>query len=201
MKYDKRINGIWKCCSKKLSRYSLSSARLDADRKTVVATDGHILTAVDVSDLMDDGEESFLIPLEALKFAQSLSKEDSPVVRIEGRGDSVCVIQGGRDIHFYYPPANAAFPQWESATPASMNNYKPCVTISAELLLSLSDSLRGAEDPSGVCLWIKDKDSQIVVTHPLAKGKYSVLMPMRGEIVVPNKFWEKKVVEEKKAGA
>jgi len=199
MKYDKRLNGIWKCCSRVMSRYPLGSARFDADKKLVVATDGRILTAVNVSDLVDSAEASFYLPLEALKFAQSLLKKDSPVVRIEAKGDVVAVSHGGLDLRLYYPPANADFPKWESATPDSMEGYKACVTLSAELLLSLSDALRGDKDQvNGVSLWVKDSLSQVVITHPRIKGKYAVMMPMRGVVQEPKKFW---VSEEKKAVA
>lgn len=197
MKYDKRLNGIWKCCTKEMSRYSLNSARFDSDLKTVVATDGHILTAVNVTDLIDKDEQSFCIPLEALKFAQTLLKKDSPVIRITAKKDAVVVSQGGMDLRMYYPKADAAFPKWESATPSTMEGYKGVVTLSAELLLALSDSLKGGESVNGVSLWIKDGASQIIVTHPRAKGKYAVMMPMRGQMMTPEKFWVKEAGEVK----
>jgi hypothetical protein len=194
MKYDKRLNNIWKSCSKEESRFALASLHLDVPKKSIVSTDGHMITITDVSDFIDKDEESYLIPSEAFKFAQSISKKNAPPVRIEKRDKAVAVVSSGLDRRFYYPGDKSMFPKWEAAIP-DHDEYKSRIVFSAELLLQLSQSIQGSGPSCGVSVWFKDRESPLIVSLGIPENRYALLMPMRGEPKMPAKFWVKKPLD------
>lgn len=200
MKYDKRLNNIWKSCSTELTRYKLGSVKLDADKKVLVSTDGHMLVVTDVSDLLDAGEKSFLIPSSALKFSQSVSKKNAPPVRIEKREKAVAVVVGGLDQRLYCPGDASQFPRWEAVAP-DPEVYKNCILVDPALLSRLYEAIYGEDFRGGVVLWFKDATSPMIVGRTGISKRYSLLMPMLGEKNMPAKFWDKKEPKAKKAVA
>jgi DNA polymerase III sliding clamp (beta) subunit (PCNA family) len=192
MKYSQALKGMWCGASKEESRYTLRAVYIDADKKAAVVTDGHLLAIMDVSDLLEDEEKSFLIPVDALRAADALfvkfkprtAKAKAPDVFIRAAEDSVTVSVGGSRRSQSFDKMHGQFPQWAAVFPKETEKYTTSIFLSEELLLSLAKSLAGTEKrSSGICLSVCDDKSVILVTRQssMMGGRKScgLLMPMR----------------------
>ena len=150
MKYAEKLKNIWNIATTEETRYIFNCIQIDAEKKVAVATDGRCMAVIDVTDLLETEEKSFLIPAQAIKAAHQLlvteqarfrskadKKNDRPVF-IRATEDSVTVFVGEskRGVSFVLPKGQ--FPQWERVLPQKMGDYKPAITLDATLLLKLS---------------------------------------------------------------
>jgi hypothetical protein len=183
----------------------IETIKIDADKKVAVATDGHCMAVIDVTDLLEPEEKSFLIPAPAVKAAQQLlvterarfrSKEDKKKARpvfIRSSEDSVTVFVGGsrRGVSFDIPTGR--FPQWERVV-TKPEGYKFGITVDAAILLRLTDALHnGPVRHQGVSLFVKDEKSPIIVSVESDSKSFALLMAQRGEYKQPTPFWIPKV--------
>ena len=205
MKYAEKLKNLWKCASggktRYSTRYSMTCISIDADKKVAVATDGHILAAIDITDLLETGEKSFLLPGEALKAAQQLlisersrwrTKNDklnkTRPVFIQATEDAVTVFVSTSRRGQSFDKPKQDFPKWEGIIPKP-DGYGLGVTLDIELLLNLTDGIRsGAFHKSGVSLFIKDKASPIVVSMGNDTKTYGMMMSMRLGYSFPKPF-------------
>lgn len=197
MIYHDRLKWIHKSCATEDGSYTLAGFYVDAEKKVAVATDGHALVALDVFDLLEPEEKSFVVPIEAAKAAQAFFAKQKRLkipkrVFVRCDGETVAVSQeGSRRAQFFDKP-RGQFPQWTAvATPPK--DYKHAITISAGLLHRLSEAMHGdysRED--GVTLYVKDATSAIFVgvSSLLGLKTLGVLMPMRNQCAMPTEFWK-----------
>lgn len=202
MKYAEKLKNLWKCASGDETRYFMNCISIDADKKVAVATDGHILAAIDITDLLETGEKSFLLPGEALKAAQQLltsergrwrSKNDkinkTRPVFIQATEDAVTVFVGTSRRGQSFDKPKKDFPKWEGIIP-KQEGYGLGVELDPELLLKLADGIRsGAFHKSGVSLFVKDEASPIVVSMGNDTKTYGMTMLMRLGYSFPKPFW------------
>lgn len=200
MKYSERLKNLWKATSVGKSRYTLGAVQIDTEKKIAVATDGHMLSIVDVADLLDPGEKTFLLPVDALKAARLLYLEEKKKhprgrvsemrpVKIQKTDDSVTVVVGSSKRGQSFDLMSGVYPSWDKVIPDS-KGYETSITFSIGLLCKLAESMRGdfkMED--AVSLSVKAKDQTVIVTVNGNSPSYGLLMPMRTECHTPKMFW------------
>ena len=196
MRYDERLKNLWKASSREESRYALSAARLDCEKKVIVATDGHMLAVLDVEDLIESGEKSFTIPVDALRAAQAFFVSEKRKwmklrkdIFIRSNEDSVTVTVGSSKRGQSFEPETRTYPDWQAVTSIG-KDHKFGITMSVGLLMRLADSMRGnfkAED--AVSLSVKDTESAVIVGVNGNGRAYGMLMPMRVPYKMPKRFW------------
>lgn len=196
MKYDERLKNLWKACSREKTRYILNAARLDCERKVIIATDGHMLAVLDVKDLIESDEKSLTIPVDALRAAQTFfmaEKRKAQKLRkdifIRGNGDSVTVTVGASKRGQSFEPETRTYPDWQAVCGGG-EGYKLVITVSAGLLMRLAESMRGnfkADD--AVSLSVKDAQSAVLVAVNGNATSCGILMPMRITPEMPTRFW------------
>ena len=203
MKYAEKLKNLWKCAADHDdTRYSVTCISIDADKKVAVATDGKILAAIDITDLLETGEKSFLLPGEALKAAHQLivsergrwrTKNDklykTRPVSIQATEDAVTVFVGSSMRGQSFDKPKITFPKWEGIIP-KQEGYGLGVALDTELLLKLTDGIRsGAFHKSGVSLFVKDEESPIVVSIGNDTKTYGMMMSMPIRYSFPKPFW------------
>lgn len=196
MRYDERLKNLAKVCTCEESRYALNAARLDCEKKVIAATDGHVLAVIDVTDLIEPEEKSFTIPVDALKAAQSFfavekrrEKKLQRCIFIRNVDDSVIVSVRQSKRGQSFDCETRQYPQW-AAVPPTGKEHKLGITMSVGLLTNLALAMRGnykAED--AVSIFVKDKESAVLVSVTSANKTYGMLMPMRIEHKMPKRFW------------
>lgn len=197
MRYHERLKNIWKACSGEESRYALQAALVDPEKKVIVATDGHMLVVLDVSDLLEPEDTKFLIPVDALKAAQALymaQKRREQKVRlavfIRATEDAVTVTVGNTKRIQSFDRETHTYPEWEAVT-CSTDGYKAEIVVSLSLLTALVDAMRGTyKDEDSVTILVKEKEKPTIVTVGAPGKSYGMLMPMRSEHVKPTRFWQ-----------
>ena len=203
MKYAEKLKNLWKCAADHDdTRYSMTCISIDADKKVAVATNGKILAAIDITDLLETGEKSFLLPGEALKAAHQLivsergrwrTKNDklykTRPVSIQATEDAVTVFVGSSRRGQSFDKPKITFPQWEGIIP-NPKGYGLGVALDTKLLLKLADGIRsGAFHESGVSLFFKDEAWPIVVSMGNDTKNYGLIMAMRLGYSFPKPFW------------
>jgi DNA polymerase III sliding clamp (beta) subunit (PCNA family) len=201
MKYSERLKNLWKATSVEESRYTPRAVQIDAEKKIAVATDGHMLSIVDVKDLLDPEEKTFLLPVDALKAARLLYLEEKKKhprgrvsemrpVKIQKTDDSVTVVVGSSKRGQSFDLMNGVYPAWDKVIPDA-KGYETSITFSIGLLCKLAESMRGdfkMEDT--VSLSVKTKDHPVLVTVNGNSPSYGILVPMRTKHHAPKMFWE-----------
>ena len=205
MEYTERLKNLWKCAGSTLDRENLTSIKIDSEKKVAVASDGRLIAVIDVTDLLEPEEKSFLIPAPAIKAAQQLlvterarfrSKADKkkarPVfIRSSEFSVTVFVGQSHRGVSFDLPTGQ--FPQWEVVV-TKLEGYKFGITLDASLLIRLTDALHnGIVRHQGVSLFVKDEASPIIVGVESDSKYFALLSPMRVQQNQPTPFWIPKV--------
>lgn len=197
MRYDERLKNMWKACARDESRYALQAALVDPDKKVIVATDGHMLAVLDVSDLLEPEEKQFLIPVDAFKAAQSLfaaekrkEKKLRRAIFIRSTDDAVTVTVGYSKRSQSFDKETRTYPQWEAVT-CSTDGYEAEIVVSMSLLTALVDAMRGTyKIEDSVTIHFKKKDKATIVSVGAPRKSYGMLMPMRSEHTKPTQFWK-----------
>ncbi len=205
MKYDSRLAKLFKAASKEESRYTLKAIKVDAITKVAIATDGHLLAAINIADLLEENETSFLVPVDAMKAADKLSRgRNAGTVHIIEHENRIALKQR-ENIVQTFDPISGQFPNYQAVIPseqATKEHYKAAITISAELLLNLADALRGNDGNStALTLWIKDADSCVIAAgYQAGTSTYGVIMPCRGSSNLKEAlpFWANRDAKSKK---
>lgn len=208
MLYHPAIRKLSKITPNYQTSYLLSAVYLDAEARTAVSTDGHAMAIIDASNLIEDGETSFLIPVDALKAADSLfsklgrtlSKRDRAGAQVYIRaGDGIVTVSSPltKRAEIFELPAGQ-FPAWNKVIPQKAGDWKS-VCLDAQLLLRLAEALDGQRKEMGLTLFVKAESDAIMVaaTGAGVRQSFGVLMPRRDAVVFPAKFWtEKKPVAD-----
>ncbi len=207
MKYAEKLKNIWKIAATEETRYILSCIQIDAEKKVAVATDGICLAVIDVTDLLETEEKSFLIPAQAIKAAHQLlvterarfrskaDKKNARPVFIRAIEDSVTVFVGESKRGVSFDRPGGQFPQWQAIANGTMDGYNLAIELDPSLLLKLSDALRNGNfiRSMGVSLYVKDGASPIIVCVECESKTFGLLMRMRNVIAKPTQFWIPKV--------
>ena len=159
------------CAKKGDARYFIQNPHLDAEKKILWATNGHILSRVPVET--SDTDTTGYISLEAIKYAAAVSKATKSASEISANG--------GLDI------GGTSFERPEHKFPAVDQIYdetvakEPVVTISfnAQLLHDLAASLSECGKAGKVTLNINGPKEAILVTSLDSKEATGLLMPTR----------------------
>lgn len=196
MIYHEKLKNIWKTASKEdASRYSIHNVMVDVDKKVIVSTDGHAMTMISIDGLIEDGEKSFMVPVEALKAAHTMYTRKARGLRlkvyIRATDDEIIVsMQGTKNAHSFDLP-KGTYPQWDAII-APPEKYAAKVTIDAELLSRLSLALNGEVRCSGVILYVTDDPAKQIYVTVNRTDSIGTIMPMRIEATnPPSRFWEK----------
>ena len=205
MKYGEALKNIWKAVSTEDSRYMLRAIKIDAEKEVAVATDGHVLCAIDITTLLEPGEKSFLLPPEAIKAARQLyiqeraryrsklNKDKARPVFMRGGADAVTVFVGESKRGQSYDVLSGTYPTWEAECPKP-EGYEKRICLSVGLLTSLVAALQGSEQRSdGVTLYAKTEADPILVSTTGRHQGYGLLMPMRADHGQAKQFWVPKV--------
>lgn len=196
MIYHEKLKNLWKVASKEdASRYSIHDIMMDVDKKVIVATDGHAMTMLSIDGLIEDGEKSFMIPVEALKAAHTMYNRVARglglKVYIRATEEEIIVSRQGTKNAHSFDLTQGTYPQWDAII-APPEKYAAKVTLDAEILSSLSLALNGEDRCSGIILYVSaDPEKQIYVTVNRTDS-LGTIMPMRLETTnQPSRFWEK----------
>jgi hypothetical protein len=209
MKYSPTLRKLWKVNPDYESRYVLNAIYLDCEHGCAVATDGHGMAIVDATALIEQGEASFLIPVDALKAADrllnkviqsaGLKKKNKPdvTVNIRAAGDAVTVSSPLTRRSETFDKLSGQFPQWDKVIPSAGDGWHQ-VCIDASLLLRLAEALDGQRKEQGVTLFVKGESDAIVVapTGPRFLQSVGILMPRRDLGQFPKPFWKKPAAQE-----
>jgi hypothetical protein len=197
MIYHEKLKNLWKVASKEdASRYSIHDIMMDVDKKVIVATDGHAMTMLSIDGLIEDGEKSFMIPIEALKTAQTMYNRVARglglKVYIRANEEEIIVSRlSTKNARIFDRPMGTYYPQW-NAIIAPPEKYAAKLTIDAELLSRLSLALNGDDLCSGVILYVTDDPEKQIYVTVNRTDSLGTIMPMRLETTnPPSRFWEK----------
>lgn len=175
MLYDKRYRPEV-CASSDEAREVLANVHFDAQKRCMVATDGHVLVKVPV-DCVDDHDTTGPIPVAALKAANKHGGKREPLATMHANG-SVMLASGVTMPR----PEDIVFPDWERVIPTDFGQQSVTFTINADLLARIQKALGS----NGVTLTVRvDGDGMApILVKPndaisKADGALGVLMPMR----------------------
>lgn len=197
MIYHEKLKNIWKTASKEdASRYSIHNVMVDVDKKVIVSTDGHAMITLSIDSLIEGGEKSFMVPVEALKAAHTMYTRKARGLRlkvyIRATDDEIIVSMQGTKKKSIYDRPKGTYPQWDAIiTPPE--KYVAKVAIDAALLAHLGESLNGEDRCTGVILYVTDKPENMVYVSVNRSDSLGSIMPMRLETNnPPSRFWEPK---------
>jgi hypothetical protein len=144
-----RLNKIYeieRAASKDLTRQHLCHCYLDVEKKRLVATDGHMLVSVPVTDLDKSPgpcpqDESGFVPTDVIKQARKLTPKTfggDTIVSANGEhvfiGGATAPRPSQKDCHF--PPYEQVIPDYREGTPGTVT-----VALDAKLLLELAKAI------------------------------------------------------------
>lgn len=206
MKYNQTLKNMWHGASKEESRHARRAIYADVEHHAAVVTDGHLLAIVDISDLLEDGENSFLIPVEALraadalfvKFKSRIKQAKAPEVFIRASEDSIIVSVAGSRRSQSFDKMCGQFPKWAEVYPKNIEKYTTSICLSQDLLVSLARCLSTKSNMiGGVLLSFSDAGSVILVTSQNTgdtRKSCGLLMPMRATSdTKATPFWNQEV--------
>ncbi len=172
MQLDKslKIEGI---VSSDVSRPHISAMHLDAAKRVLVATNGHMLASVPVT--VDTDDHAGPVTVEALKAARKSAGKGDPILLVNGAQQ----IPGGasfpRPSGFTFPPYEAILPKYKRGDDGTLT-----IGLNASYLRALADAI-GAKD-GNIAITINLKDpahDPFVVTCDADPRAIGVLMPVR----------------------
>jgi hypothetical protein len=202
MKYSDKFANLWKSASKE--RYTINALYLDAEKKTLCATDGYIMAILDASDSIELGEESFNVPVAALNAATKLRKswknvnEDHICIRPIKEANSftrIGLYDRSTNLVQTFDTVPGKFPNYDAVVPKNNKTEKPyefVVKLDAALLLSLTESLNSPDAKTmSISLFVSDATNAVIVGTD-SNGAYGAIMPMRANNHnLPDAFWRK----------
>lgn len=152
------------------SRYTINSVQFDAQKKRMIATDGHILASVPVETETND--HTCLIPLAAIaKIRKMGSKIMAANVECNGK-----ITARDLDSSAVFEYGEGPFPNWEAVVPAEA---PATICINFQLLNRLAQALGANPDRPTITLHVKDASSAVRVTCEANPDAIGVIMPCR----------------------
>ena len=160
---------------------TLNAVKLDVEHKRIMATNGYILAVLPCEVSPED--HSALISLESIKQMRAMQKR-AKSVPIEIRTNGKAVVTGpGESAEFEL--TTGQFPNVDMVIPKGEAYDGPCtIAFNVDLLMRLAKALQSdccKDRPPLVKLWIKDKQSSILVKacSNSDQENIGVLMPCR----------------------
>lgn len=189
---------ISRACSDEATRLSLMGAHLDVEKKRLTATDGRILLSIPVE--IDEGDESGIVPAEALKEAVKLSRSKAwrhfgPNASIVTAG-KVARLLDKREFRFI----DMTYPNWEKVLPQFVPGITRTVRLQFDPGLLYELAKAAGHDPKdagrrAVTLEFMIDGEDDAAQKPMAvtvagapAGSIAVLMPMRITSRAPNRI-------------
>lgn len=178
----KRSPEIERVTSKDKARPALTHAYLNTERGTLEATNSYAAVVVPVE--IEEGDESGLIPAEALKAQRKASKYTEASLSVNGNV-SLATPEGEQS----WKKGEGQFANLHQLTPTEWSNFR--IALNPKFLLELAQALG---DPESVTLEFvrqTDKDEgedvgsfpsplrPMRVTVPRGGDSYGILMPIR----------------------
>lgn len=154
------------------SRGPLAFVNYDAEKKRLIATNGHVLASVPCTP--DEGDHGVLLSVDSIKAARKANKS-TPTLLCNG----VAKVPNGPQ--FEHPDAWLKFPEWMRVLPTfdTLSRGTVTVAINPALLMTLAKAL-GAEKGVVLTLNLANMDGPIrVVGSSASNDGLGVLMPMR----------------------
>ena len=198
MKYDSRLQSIWKSSSTEETRYTLQSVLIDTEKKVAVVTDGQAIAIVDIKELLIEPDEStFCVPVEAMKAAAALYAQqkrkklrDRKDVFIRKLESAIVVSVANSHRSQSFDVQHGQFPKWDAAVP-DLKGYTLGIAFDVTILRSLLESMNGPMKRTAmVKLFVSSPDKPIVVSALTPERvSFGLLAPCRGEGGIPKPFW------------
>ena len=162
------------CAKKGDARYFIQNPHLDAEKKILWATNGHIAARIPVETSETDVSGS--ISLEAITYAATIAAAGKTIPEIAANGS----LDVG-ETSFKRP--DGKFPDAEKIYQENLKREtKTVISIDAQLLHDLAAALSKKGKAGGVTLEIGgEKDAVLVISNDNSKA-HGILMPVRNPI-------------------
>ena len=158
------------------SRDHLLHPYLDVEAKVLVATDGRRLVKHPV--LLDDGDESAFVSVDAMKAARKLAPKDGDL-DISVGVDTLRLINGTT---LPTPKSDYPFPPYERVIPNYSTRTTVTVRLDAKMLLSLCHAMGDGKDGTTVKLTFPQVEGDMldpIVVEYAGSEAVGILMPSR----------------------
>lgn len=180
MKFDTTLK-IEKIASKDETRYALNGVYHDKEAKKLVATNGHILVAIPVTE--NEHDDAGLMPLDAVKYARDAAKKNKA-----SEAPNATIVDGKISIPMSGAavPAveNVQFPEWQrvlpSFNPADRNVVT--ITLNAKYLAALADALGSRDDSLQLTFALDNAYGPVMVRAGTDNGNVGAIMPIRNSV-------------------
>jgi DNA polymerase III sliding clamp (beta) subunit (PCNA family) len=173
-------NKIEKIASKDETCYALNGVYHDKTAKALIATDGHRMIILPVTE--NEHDDDGIVPLDAIKAARDSAKKnkynEAPnMTVVDGK---VSVPMGGLTL----PIVDAQFPEWQRVLPSFNPADKNVVTITinAKYLAELAEALGSRDSGVQISFQLDDTYGPIAVRPSAENGAHAVLMPVRNSV-------------------
>jgi len=154
------------------------------------STNGHVLGRLLIDQTPVDGENSVIIPNDALKILAATGKKGNETLHFTVDGIKITVIQPDNTT-MQFSALEGNFPDCDRVIPTSLNDAdKMQSTYNPEYITAFYDcatDLSGKKNPAGVCMSIMQRgNSSGIVALECTELFVGVIMPMRDNCINPS---------------
>jgi hypothetical protein len=154
------------------------------------STNGHVLGRLLIDQTPVDGENSVIIPNDAVKNLAAIGKKGDETLHFTVDGIKITVIQPDNST-MQFSALDGTFPNCDSVMPKELkeSDIKPS-TFNPDYLMAFYDcasDLSGKKNPTGVSMSIMQRgDSSGIVALECTELFIGVIMPMRDNCINPS---------------
>lgn len=178
MKFE-TANKLEKIVSKDETRFALTHAYHDKDASMLVATNGHMLVALPVTENSTD--DSGFVPVDALKAARKAKglSESPDVTIVDGKVSCPRV-----SMTFAPDTEGCTFPEWKRGLPSFNPSERnvATITLNAKYLAALAEAMGSDNDAIQLTFSVDDSYGPVMVRATGNNPAVGVIMPIRNNV-------------------
>lgn len=188
----KQLKALSRFSATKDIRYYLCGIHIvqNARGTYLESTNGHVLGRLLIDQTPVDGENSVIIPNDAVKNLAAIGKKGDETLHFTVDGIKITVIQPDNST-MQFSALDGTFPNCDSVMPKELkeSDIKPS-TFNPDYLMAFYDcasDLSGKKNPTGVSMSIMQRgDSSGIVALECTELFIGVIMPMRDNCINPS---------------